>query len=391
MTAFPPSKRLVILLPCLLTGGTEVATLETAVAMQSLGLQVEVIVYFDEVDADMLLAFESSGVLVSRLGLRRGPGVIAHLRLASALARALWHGSRPALVWLQYLTPTLLPLLVAKPFARRLVAAVHVSAEHFDIGARRRLRWLARRWCNRVVCVSETTAAGLFGGDVATSGRGCVTVIANAVDTDAARNAEPTRWRALAGWPQGARVVGYVGRFAEIKGPDLLIDAFAQLAQRRAKLRLVLVGAGAQEQALRDQAAQLGIADLVYFAGPRPRAQVFSALGGFDLAVVPSREEGFGLSAAEAMAAGVATVATRVGALPELMALGQAGVLVAPESPGALAEGMALLLDDPALCARIAAAGTRHVERHFGRAALLHSLGRLCASLGMTTLRRGNP
>ncbi|MBL0029997.1 MAG: hypothetical protein IPO95_13385 [Rhodanobacteraceae bacterium] len=92
--------------------------------MRVLGFEVEVIVYFDEVDTNMLQAFESAEVRVCRLGLRRGSGLFAQLRLAAALARALWRGPRPALVWLQYLTPTLLPLLVAKPFARRLVAAV---------------------------------------------------------------------------------------------------------------------------------------------------------------------------------------------------------------------------------------------------------------------------
>ncbi|MBL0029998.1 MAG: glycosyltransferase family 4 protein [Rhodanobacteraceae bacterium] len=214
-----------------------------------------------------------------------------------------------------------------------------------------------------------------------------VSVIANAIDTDAAHSAAPTRWREHAGWPQDTRLVGYVGRLAVIKGPDVLMDAFAQLSRQRTELRLVLVGAGAQEQSLREQAAHLGMAERVHFAGPMPRAQVFSALAGFDLAVVPSREEGFGLSAAEAMATGVATVATRVGALPELMVHGQAGLLVTPESPTALAEGMAKLLDDPALCGQLAAAGARHVEQHFGRTALTRSLERLCASLGIGILR----
>ncbi|MBL0040307.1 MAG: glycosyltransferase family 4 protein [Xanthomonadales bacterium] len=355
--------------------------------MRVLGFEVEVIVYFDEVDTNMLQAFEAAEVRVCRLGLRRGSGLFAQLRLAAALARALWRGPRPALVWLQYLTPTLLPLLVAKPFARRLVAAVHVAATHFDDQAQHRLRWLAGHWCDRVICVSESTASGLFGSDASAPKRMRVSVIANAIDTDAAHSAAPTRWREHAGWPQDTRLVGYVGRLAVIKGPDVLMDAFAQLSRQRTELRLVLVGAGAQEQSLREQAAHLGMAERVHFAGPMPRAQVFSALAGFDLAVVPSREEGFGLSAAEAMATGVATVATRVGALPELMVHGQAGLLVTPESPTALAEGMAKLLDDPALCGQLAAAGARHVEQHFGRTALTRSLERLCASLGIGILR----
>lgn len=375
----PP--RVAVLIPCLLTGGTEVATLETAMALHALGFAVEVVVYFDEVDATMLRAFESSGVRVRCLRLQRGAGVFAQLRLAWALAHALWRGPRPALVWLQYLTPTLLPLLVARPFTRRLVATVHVAAEHFGSRAQRRLRWLAAHWCDRVVCVSDTTATSLFGADAAARTR--IAVIANAVDTDAARDAVPVPWRERAGWPEHAMVVGYVGRFATIKGPDLLLEAFALLASEHDTARLVLVGGGAEDGALRAQASRLGISDRVHFAGPLPRMQVFSALRGFDLAVVPSREEGFGLSAAEAMAAGIATVATDVGALPEVLAQGRIGVLVAPESPAALAQGMAALLDDPVRRATLATAAAADIARRYGRDALRRALAALCDELGV--------
>ena len=378
MTATSARKRLAILLPCLLKGGTEVATLETALALRSLGFDVEVVVYFDEIDAGMRETFEVQGVRVAALGLRRGQSVA---RLALRLARAL---GRRDLVWLQYMTPTLVPLLVARGLTRRLVAAVHVGASHLGDGALRRLRWLGRRVCDRVVCVSETSAKGLF-GDPGSSARARVRVIANAVDTAAAARAEAADWRARAGWPRDAVVVGYLGRLARIKGPDLLVSAFATLATQRPALRLVLAGAGEREAALRQQVAASALADRVHFAGPIPRDAVFAALRGFDLAVVPSREEGFGLSAAEALAAGAATVATRVGALPEVLADGRNGVLVDPDSPAALAQGMAGLLDDGGLRARLGAAGADDMARRFGRAALRQSLADLLASLGLGT------
>lgn len=178
-------------------------------------------------------------------------------------------------------------------------------------------------------------------------------------------------------------VVGYVGRFATIKGPDLLLEAFALLASEHDTARLVLVGGGAEDGALRAQASRLGISDRVHFAGPLPREQVFPALRGFDLAVVPSREEGFGLSAAEAMAAGIATVATNVGALPEVLAQGRIGVLVAPESPAALAQGMAALLDDPVRRATLATAAAADIARRYGRDALRRALAALCDELGV--------
>ena len=382
MTELIDSHLASLLTPCLLTGGTEVATLETASALHALGFEVEVIVYFDEVDDLMFQRFVAAGIRVSLLGLRRGVSPIAQLRLVLALARALCRGQRCSLVWLQYLTPTLLPLLVARAFARRMVAAVHVAATHFDGQAQRRLRWLADHWCDRVVCVSDTSAKGLF-GELGTAGRARVRVIPNAVDTAAACAARGEDWRTRAGWSRDTSVVGYLGRLAHIKGPDQLVSAFAMLAAQRPELRLVLAGAGEEEAALRRQVAGCALTDRVHFAGLIPRDAVFSALRGFDLAVVPSREEGFGLSAAEAMAAGVATVATHVGALPEVLAEGRSGMLVDPESPAALARGIVTLLDDPALRARLAAAGAADMARRYGRDGLQKSLANLCAELGI--------
>lgn len=374
----PPSSKLTaaLLLPCLLKGGTEVATLETAMAMRLLGLDVEVIVYFDEIDAGMRRDFETNGIRVTTLGLRRETSVAClALRLALALGRR-------KLVWLQYMTPTLVPLLVARGLSTRVVAAVHVGASHFGPGASKRLRWLSRLVCSRVVCVSETSAEDLF-GELGTTGRAGVRVIPNAVDTAAACAARGEDWRTRAGWSRDTSVVGYLGRLAHIKGPDQLVSAFAMLAAQRPELRLVLAGAGEEEAALRQQVAGCALTDRVHFAGLIPRDAVFSALRGFDLAVVPSREEGFGLSAAEAMAAGVATVATRVGALPEVLAEGRSGILVDPESPAALARGIVTLLDDPALRARLAATGAADMARRYGRDGLQKSLANLCAELGI--------
>ena len=109
--------RIVVLVPCLLTGGTEVATLESALALKSLGYLVEVIVYFDEVDGTMLQSFQGAGVRVHLLGVQRDFGWAGRLQLAVRLA---WHLARGRyrVVWVQYMTPTLLPLVLARLRAR---------------------------------------------------------------------------------------------------------------------------------------------------------------------------------------------------------------------------------------------------------------------------------
>jgi glycosyltransferase involved in cell wall biosynthesis len=88
--------------------------------------------------------------------------------------------------------------------------------------------------------------------------------------------------------------------------------------------------------------------------------------GQAEVAVVPSLYEGFSLPAIEAMACGVAVVATTGGALPEVVGTdGETGLLVAPDDPGALTTAIARLLDDPTLRARLGAAGRERVINRF--------------------------
>jgi glycosyltransferase involved in cell wall biosynthesis len=80
---------------------------------------------------------------------------------------------------------------------------------------------------------------------------------------------------------------------------------------------------------------------------------------------MPSLEEGFGLPLAEAMAAGLPTVASRVGGMPEIVVDGETGILVAPGDADALADAIVRVLADPELGRRLGEAGrARAVERY---------------------------
>ena len=376
-------KVIALLLPCLLTGGTEVATLETAQAFQLLGYRAEIVVYFDEIDAAMLEAFNASGFVVHRLGVKRGAGMRSQWQLATGILGVLLR-KRYSIIWLQYMTPTLLPLALSRLFTHNLIAVVHVASSHYSSSGLHRLRWLARYWCERFVCVSRTVATGIFGPEGAPDrATGRVVVIPNALDMSVMKAAAARNWRAETGWPEDVVVIGFAGRLAHIKGADMLIHAVARLHRQRLPVRLVVVGEGAEEERLRALTKKLGIHSITLFAGRVPRTEIYGAIKGFDVAAVPSREEGFGLSALEAMAAGVPVVATRVDALEEVVLDGVTGQLCQVDNHERLAAALARLVGDPLLRQRMGAQGVEHVASMYDTPAYRAKLADLLMGLGL--------
>ena len=192
--------------------------------------------------------------------------------------------------------------------------------------------------------------------------------------------------RAAHGIAPGDPVIGSVTRFYPAKGIRHLLDAFPAVLRAHPRAWLVLVGQGPQEAELRARCAELGIAERVVFAGFRRDAETY--VGGFDVAAVPSIEEGFGLVALEALALGVPVVASRVGGLPDIVVDGKTGLLVEPADPDALAATLVRLLDDPGLRARLGAAARVDVQR-FSLDAYVARLTEIYRELAVARARRG--
>ncbi len=140
-----------------------------------------------------------------------------------------------------------------------------------------------------------------------------------------------------------------MGALAEKKGHVHLLEALA-LVRRRREAELDIVGDGELRSGLRARAAELGLLDAVRFHGELPKEEVARLMAQADLFVLPSLHETFGCVLIEAMASGLPSVATRVGGVPEVLPP-EAGPLVAPRDPEALAEAIEATLEqqfDPA-------------------------------------------
>ena len=158
----------------------------------------------------------------------------------------------------------------------------------------------------------------------------------------------------------GAVLLGVVGRLSSEKGVDVFLDACGVLANRDVPFRALIAGDGPDRQMLTARARTLGLADRVAFLGNVcDMGRLYRQI---DCLVIPSRSEGLPNVLLEALNHDLPAVATHVGAIPEVLTDQRAGIVVPPQQPDALADGIrrALpLMRDPAAQAARAAAAQR--------------------------------
>lgn len=182
-------------------------------------------------------------------------------------------------------------------------------------------------------------------------------------------------------------VIGTVGRLQDVKDQASLIEAFALLVaskpERRARLRLAVVGDGPLRDKLAQKARDLNVADLVWFPGARN--DISELMRSFDLFALSSIAEGTPVTLLEAMACGLPVVATAVGGIPEVVQDGVNGALVPASNPQALAAALGLYAADPDRVAAHGAAARTNIERHYSVAAMVGAYTALYDRLGKRT------
>ena len=150
------------------------------------------------------------------------------------------------------------------------------------------------------------------------------------------------------------------------KGARFLLEALSLLQREGEPFHLVLVDRALEDLELVPPLLQKwGLDGRVTVTGRIDREELADLYRSAELAVSPSLYEGFGFPAAEAMASGLPTIATTGGAFPEVIEDGEAGWLVPPGNPVALAEAIRMFLRDPDLRDRFGRAGRQHIVRHF--------------------------
>ena len=225
---------------------------------------------------------------------------------------------------------------------------------------KRMIRTSARH-ASVLVCVSGYTADRLR---ALVAPRGDVVVAHHGVDHERfVTAADPDADRAAL-VPHGVQppFVAFASTIEPRKNVPTLVDAFARVAAGRPDLRLVLAGSdgwGAREA--RDAIAASGVATRIIRPGYVDNAILPALFRQAEVVAYPSFEEGFGLPALEGLACGAPVVTTAGSALGEVV--GDAALLAPPDDPVALASAIASVLDDPAVAARLRAAGPRRAAQ----------------------------
>lgn len=346
-------------------GGVQELTRNLALALSSAGDQVEV--WTQQADglgpADEVL----DGLLVRRFPfpLPRSdvaalPGLLGgSLHTLWALRQAVRRFS-PDVLHVQCFGPngvyaTTLSLLTGVPLVVTLQGETMMD-DHDAFGVSSTLRAGLRAGLRRAAAVTGCSQHTLDDA-VARFGLapGAGEVVFNGVDLDLAPAPTTTT--------HPGRYVAALGRLVHNKGFDLLVRAFALVAQRHPDVTLRIGGSGPAESELRRIVAELGLDGRVELLGRLTREEVAAVMAGADVFVMPSRLEPFGIVILEAWRAGTPVIATTVGGPPEFVQEDVTGLLADPVDTDLLAEKLDRLLSDAALRDRLRATGRDRVKQ----------------------------
>lgn len=163
--------------------------------------------------------------------------------------------------------------------------------------------------------------------------------------------------------PSNSRIIGSIARLAPQKGLSYLIKAMKQVVNREPNTVLILAGDGPLTDELKHLAEKEGVLSHIRFLG------FVNDIGGLlelmEVFVLPSWTEGLPITILEALLAGRAVVATKVGGIPEIIVHGQNGLLVNPRDPDALAKQILKLLENDKLRQELGIAGQHTVKDRF--------------------------
>lgn len=355
-----PRRKVFYLLDSLEIGGTETQAVELATRLPV--DQYDITLGCLRLQGPLLARLRGSHVRVEEFhpqgGIDSPAGIYQLLRLAAYLRRGRFDVVHTHDLWSN---------VMGIPAARLAGVPAIISSRrdlaHFDWYEGRRRVWLRR--IQNLSSVVLANATPIRDGLIAEDGFAPqkLRVIHNGVDTEKFQHGKRDRERLVPGVGDGRLVVLVGNMHDDVKGHPWLIAAAPDVVKEFPRTRFVLAGDGESRPKFEQQAADLGLHSNFVFLGRRD--DIPDVLASCDIAVLPSRAEGLSNAILEYMAAGLPTIASRVGGNAELVQDGVTGLLVPPQDSQSLADALLRLLRDPELLQRVASGGRRLATEGF--------------------------
>ena len=258
----------------------------------------------------------------------------------------------------------------------------HVLKGYFDPARTaffRRVEQTLARTADVLVAVSPEVRDELVELGVAPRGKFAVVRLGIPLEERLADPTADSDYRALYGIPNGAFVVGWVGRMTGVKDTGAVLEIVRSARTHGVDAVLCMVGDGPDRTRLEQLAHELGIARACYFVGYQEDVAGYYRL--FDAFVLPSVNEGTPVSAIEALASGTPVVANRVGGVPDVVRNGLDGFLVDPGDVTSAGAKLAVLAGDRRLRRKMGDAGRARVLERYAVSRLVDDVDRLYRSL----------
>lgn len=353
--------KVLVAIPCLLTGGTEMQTLSLVEALRTAGHEVAVACYFEHAPG-VVRRFESAGAKVFMLSSEgvRLHGVVATFKHLYNGLKKIVKSFMPDVVHVQYMAPGALAVGVFKLLGvKKIIITTHTGGDIYSKRSLQMIRWIARS-VTAFQCITMRAEESYFGSSSMFEGKlksckGNHFTIYNALPSHISIRKEP---REVVDREQ---TIGVVSRLEHIKGMDLVVPAFAKVLATGAPARLLVVGDGSQKTLMESQALEAGISDRVEFAGRKTQSELAEWYDKIDILLMPSRSEGFGLTALEGMARGCVPVVADIGGLPEVVTA-DSGLLHTPQDTDDMACKILQLFDLPTLALKSDGAVNRAID-----------------------------
>jgi glycosyltransferase involved in cell wall biosynthesis len=347
-------------------------TLALVSVLKSLDFAIDLICYF-EYEAAVVEEFQKKGARVTLLKMKRSSNSLAFIKRL----RQIILMSNPDFVHVQYMAPGALPIIAARlAGVKKVFATVHQPYTTCHGRFARLILRSASLLTTRFIAVSQNAekswfkTSNLFDDDKPLKVQSKHFTIYNSVDTQRIQKIVNSTisadLRKELNITQDILLVGTVSRLRHEKGIDLLIESFSLIIKEGFKAQLLIVGSGQDEAMLRDLALKFGISNDVTFTGAAYWAKAMKYISIMDIVVVPSLFEGFGLTAAEAMAAGKPVVASDTSGLKEVVVDNETGILFPVNDPQALKTSLEKLIRDPGLRERMGNRGRKRAIANFG-------------------------